>query len=199
MAEDGSLESIERHGLLSTTALLDLYGVRGEERYAVESCRRPGMVRLVHPEHGVAWVRDNKPMQEKTLSKCLVGITPRQWYETLNHRVFFWVDEQRLMKLLNAKAYRGRSHLVLELDTAKLIKRHAQHVTLSGINSGATFPLGPVERGSHTFECIADFPEDKKVVEFTVDHAVPDVVDFVLSVTRWQGGEKVGVVREKRP
>lgn len=157
------------------------------------------MVRLFHPEHGVAWVRDNKPMQEKTLMKCLVGMAPREWYETLNRRVFFWVDEQRLMKLLNAKAYRERPHLVLEIDTAGLLQRHARRVTLSGINSGATFPLGPVQRGSHTFESIADFPEDKKVVELTVDHAVPDAADFVLSVSRWRGGEKVGVVSEECP
>ena len=32
MAECGSWPSIRRHGLLSTSALLDLYGVQGAER-----------------------------------------------------------------------------------------------------------------------------------------------------------------------
>jgi hypothetical protein len=60
-------------------------------------------------------------------------MTPREWYETLNRRVFFWVDRKRLVKLLGARAYRDRPHLVLELDTSGL-RRHAADVTLSAIN-----------------------------------------------------------------
>jgi hypothetical protein len=52
-------------------------------------------------------------------------MTPREWYESLNRRVFFWVDRRRLIKLLGARAYRNRPHLVLELDTAELLRRHA--------------------------------------------------------------------------
>lgn len=52
MAEDGSWESIKRLGLLSTTALLDKFGV--EERFAIESARRPEIVRVEHPEYGCA-------------------------------------------------------------------------------------------------------------------------------------------------
>ena len=36
MAEDGSFESIFKHGLMSTSALLDLYGIDGDERTALE-------------------------------------------------------------------------------------------------------------------------------------------------------------------
>ena len=36
MAEDGSLTSIQAHGLLSTTALLDLYEIGGPVRAAIE-------------------------------------------------------------------------------------------------------------------------------------------------------------------
>ena len=67
MAEDGSWESIRERGLLSTTALLDLFGVDGERRQAIESARRPEMVAVEHPKLGTALVRDNKPMQEKAL------------------------------------------------------------------------------------------------------------------------------------
>ena len=194
MAEDGSLQSIKERGLLSTSALLDLFEIEGEERLAIESARRPEIVQLMHPERGVALVRDNKPMQEKSLEKCLHGMTPREWYEHLNRRVFFWLEWERLLKLLGARAYRDRPHLVLEVDTAKLLERHVDRVTLSPINSGATFAMNPAPRGPDTFRRIADHPEERPVVELAVDHAVPDVADFVLSTSQWQGTEKLGEV-----
>ena len=45
MAEDGSFDSVLKHGLLSTSALLDLYGMKGEERRKLERMRRPELVR----------------------------------------------------------------------------------------------------------------------------------------------------------
>jgi hypothetical protein len=191
MAEDRSWESIRRLGLLSTSALLDRFGIEGEERFAIESARRPEIVRIEHPEHGVALVHDNKPMQEKSLEKCLYGMTPREWYELLNRRVFFWVEWKRLLKLLGARANKDRPHLVLEVETAELLDRHIERVTLSPINSGATFPLGPAPRGSDTFRRIADHPKGKPVVELAVDYAVPDVTDLTVSVSRWHGVEKL--------
>jgi hypothetical protein len=194
MAEDGSLQSIKKRGLLSTSALLDLFEIEGEERLAIESARRPEIVQLMHPEQGVALVRDNKPMQEKSLERCLRGMTPREWYEHLNRRVFFWVDRKRLLKLLGARAYRDRPHLVLEVDTAKLLERHADRVALSPINSGATFAMNPAPRGPDTFRYIADHPDDRPVVELAMDYAVPDLASLTISVSRWHGAEKLGEI-----
>ena len=189
MAEDGSWESIRHIGLLSTSALLDRFGIEGEQRHAIESCLRPEIVSIEHPKLGVALVRDNKPMQEIVLRRCLLGMEPREWYEHLNRRVFFWVERKRLLKLLGARAYRDRPHLVLEVDTAELLRRHAERVTLSPINSGATFAMNPALRGPETFRHIADHLEGKPVVELAVDYAVLDIADFVLSVSRWHGAE----------
>jgi hypothetical protein len=191
MAEDESWESIRRHGLLSTSALLDRFEVEGEERFAIESARRPEIVRVEHPEHGVALVRDNKPMQENALERSLVDMTPREWYEHLNRRVFFWVEWKRLLKLLGARAYRDRPHLVLEVDTAALLERHAERVSLSPINSGATFALGPAPRGPDTFRRIADHPSGKPIVELSVDYAVSDIAEFTLRVRRWRGTKEL--------
>lgn len=191
MAEDGSWESIRRHGLLSTSALLDRFEIEGEERYAIESVRRPEITSIQHPEHGTALIRDNKPMQEKSLERCLVGMTPLEWYEHLNRRVFFWVEWKRLLGLLGARTYRDRPHLVLEVDTAKLLDRHTDRVTLSPINSGATFAMSPAPRGPDTFRRVTNHPEDKPIVELSVDYAVPDIADFVLSVSRWHGAERL--------
>lgn len=41
MAERGSWPSIARHGLLSTSALLDLFAVAGPDRAKSEAARRP--------------------------------------------------------------------------------------------------------------------------------------------------------------
>lgn len=194
MAESGSWEGIRERGLLSTTALLDLFEIEGQERFAVESARRPGIVELKHPKHGVALVRDNKPMQEKSLERCLHGMSPRDWYEQLNRRVFFWVEWKRLLKLLGARAYRDRPHLVLEVDTAELLERHAGRVTLSPINSGATFAMNPAPRGPDTFRRIADHPAGHPIVELAVDYAVPDIARSTVSVSRWHGAEMLGEV-----
>ncbi len=191
MAEDGSWESIHRLGLLSTSALLDRFEVQGERRYAIESMRRPEIVSLEHLELGTALVRDNKPMQEKVLGRCLYGMTPGEWYEHLNRRVFFWVERERLLRLLGARAYRDRAHLVLEVDAAALLRRHADRVALSPINSGATFAMNPAPRGSDTFRRIADHPEGRPIVELAVDYAVLDIADFTISVSRWYGAEKL--------
>lgn len=90
MVEDGSWEGIRGLGLLSTSALLDKFEVGGALRLRNESARRPRMGAVEHPEHGRALIRDNKPMQGTVLERCLAGMTPREWYETLNRRVFSW-------------------------------------------------------------------------------------------------------------
>ncbi len=64
MAEDESWASIRRIGLLSTSALLDRFGVEGERPYDIESRRRPEIVEMDHSLLGTALVRDNEPMQE---------------------------------------------------------------------------------------------------------------------------------------
>ena len=136
-------------------------------------------------------------MQEKALEKSLSGFTAREWYETLNRRVFFWVEWKRLQKLLGARAYRDRPHLVLEVDTAKLLERHAGRVTLSPINSGATFPMNPAPRGPETFRHIAEHDPAKPIVELSVDYAVPNTQELTLSVSRWHGTEKLEVLLKR--
>jgi hypothetical protein len=87
MAEDGSFESIKKHGLLSTSALLNLYEIQGDERVALESCRRPESVTISKDGFPSAIVRDQKPMTESALKKCLAtDVTPKQWFEILNDR-----------------------------------------------------------------------------------------------------------------
>lgn len=191
MAEDGSWESIRKHGLLSTTALLDLFGINGAERAAIESERRPKSIKIEADGLGSVTIRDNIPLTASALEKCLTpGITPREWFELLNGRSFFWLSRERLRTLLNARAYRGRPQTVLTVDTAKLLAAHRDRIELSPINSGATL-YNPQKRGNETFQKIADYPFDERrrtrkptaaVVELVVPGGVPDIKNHLVAV-----------------
>ncbi len=207
MAERGSWPSIRQHGLLSTSALLDLYGVQGARRMAIEGCRRPEGVTVEHPTLRPALIRDQKPMDDAGLRMCLLdGLTPEDWYRCLNNRVFFWLTRERLLRLLNARPYRDTEHDVIELDTASLIAAHQPAIRLSPINSGTTkpFPSTASKRGRDTFLPIAEYSyarwraqgrkAGERVVELTVEYAVPDVARLVRRVTAMRGGAVVGIV-----
>lgn len=193
MAERGTWQSIREHGLLSTSALLDMYEINGEERRRIESCRRSESVTIRHSKYGPAVIRDQKPMSESALRKCLNGMTPSQWYRLLNGKVFFWLTSDRVGRLLSARAYRGREHTVLTIDTAKLLERHRADVTLSPINSGSTV-YNPQPRDSTTFQALADYPFDawrrkrgaatKAVAELAVNYAAPAISEAVIRVER---------------
>ena len=91
MAEAAAWPSIQRHGLLSTSALLDLYEVSEPERGRIERTRRPDAVPIVHVRHGTLFINDQRPMTDASLGRALIGMTPSEWYALLNARVFFWV------------------------------------------------------------------------------------------------------------
>jgi hypothetical protein len=196
MAQLGSWPSVERHGLLSTTALLDLFEVRGDERFRIESCHRPESIAINHAVHGRAVIRDQKPMSDRSVCRALVGsgLKPADWYRELNSRVFFWLSEERLNTLMNARAYRRERHTLFVVDTMRLVERHEHRIMLSAINSGCTIPF-PHQRGLETFRRIAEYPYTRRkrnrdpIVELAVDYSVPDVRDFVTEV-REAGAEQ---------
>ena len=183
MAEDGSWPSIRRRGLLSTAALLDLYGVTGPERERIERSQRREKVRLASAELGEIVVRDQKPLPERKLATCLGdGLTPADWYALLNGRVFFWLTETRLETLLGARAYRHEPQTILRVDTASLVFRYADSTELSPINSGAVMPIAR-PRDRRTFAPLADFA-GQRPAELAVRYAIPDIASMVLRVER---------------
>lgn len=191
MTEQGSWDSIKKHGLLSTSALLDLYGIKGTDRTAIEQRRRPASVKLAAAGLAGATIRDNKPLTLAALEKSLAAdMTPQAWFELLNQRTFFWLSRKRLRILLNARAHRGRTHTVLTIDTATLLAVHRERIELSPINSGAAI-FKPVKRSRQTFQTIADFPFVERrntrspsdaVVELVVTGGIPDIAEHVVSV-----------------
>ncbi len=198
MAELKSWPSIQKHGLLSTTALLDLYNIHGKKRFTIESCIRPSSVDIYNKRYGKAVIRDQKPLSEKKLLDLLVNITPRQFYRLLNGKVFFWVRKKKLETLLNARAYRDKAHDVLTVDTEKLVKKYKDKVTLSKINSGATYYKRGI-RGRQTFQSIDDYPfqEYKKkrrenaIVELAIDYGVVDIKKYVIRVDKCDRSKRI--------
>lgn len=200
MAFEGSWPSIKQHGLLSTSALLDLYGVRGVERERIESAHRPESIRIEHPTHGTVYIRDQKPMSDGGLQRALtVGLAPVDWYRLLNRRVFFWLTRNRLETMVNARAYREIRKTIIVVDTAKLLAQKSFLVELSPINTGATKPF-PHPRGLQTFLPLDRYPyQDWRrrrrgvdpIVELTVDYAVPNIESLIISVEEMGAGRRV--------
>jgi hypothetical protein len=192
MAEAGSWPAIRRDGLLSTSALLDLYEVEAPERDAIESARRPQPVWIEHAAHGRALIRDNKPINETALRRTLVGMSESQWFRELNRRVFFWLSHERLDRLRRAQYNRGREHDILVIDTRALLESRAPQVELAHLNTGAVHRAANYPRGAGTFTSIEEYPwaarlrsaPREPIVELTVRHSVPDIADLVIEVVR---------------
>ena len=190
MAELDSWPNIQRYGLRSTSALLDLYECVGPTRVTIESQWRQTSVPLTHPTYGTAVVRDQLPMREDRLRDCLVDMTTRQWYELINGKTFFWPEETPLGWMLNAPPYKGREHAVIVVPTGALLSHHAGSVTLSPINSGSVNPARatrlPRPRGQDTFRSIRNYTT-RWVSELAVEYSVPNIADLAIRVEVRQG------------
>ena len=185
----GAWPAIERHGLLSTSALLDGMDLDPPARAAIEQTCRPRAVPLVGHPFGDVVLNDQSPMSDRALAGCLDdGLAPADWLRRLNGRVFFWADEAGLARLLGARANRGRAVLVLTLDTLALAEAYGGRMALSPINSGATIRR-PARRGLSTFTPLgtgsyAEWARLRgrrdRVLEVTVAGGVVDVGRFLV-------------------
>jgi hypothetical protein len=196
MAEVGTWPSIKANGLLSTSAVLDRFGIIGKAREVFEDEHRPTKM-TVGPGIGGVVLRDQKPMAPDRLVKALSdGTTPREWYRLLNGMVFMWARQERLHGLLGARSYRALEHDVLTIDSQRLLNSYASRAWLCHMNSGNTFPY-PQPRGKELFKRIPNYPSKKNgkpakdIVEVVIDYSVPDIRDFVVNVQRMRGDEVI--------
>ena len=193
------MDHILSHGLLSTTALLDLFEITGEERFELECRRRDKPVTKTHKEHGSAVIRDQKPMSVSKLLKCLDdGLTPPDWYKIINSMVFFWATKDRLVTFLSAPNHKDKMQTIITVDMKLLVERHYDNIRLCHINSGCTRSVEH-RRGLSTFKTIDEFdPRDYKncskreaIAEVAVIYSVPDIKDLIVSVDHVRGPESV--------
>jgi hypothetical protein len=199
LAEEANFPSIQRYGLLSANALLDLAGIQGEERIRLEQRQRYVHIKLPNG----AYLRDQKPMPPQALARCLTGMEPADWYRLINSKVFFWLDPDRLNR--QRRACEPRPQVVLVVDTGRLLDRYAERVSLSPFNTGNA-RRKPAPRGQSTFVPYASWSElgwedeaaglrtrprlrSHRPVELTVDGAVPDIMNLVVRVCQLGSGE----------
>ena len=176
MAEDGSWPSIRDHGLHSSSRLLDRYGVEGSRRYRLETRRRPASVALEANGLPRAVIRDQLPMTDGALERCLQGgLAPPDWYKTLNGKTFLWATRERVDRLLGARAYRDRPQEIMTIDSRSFLARYADRVQLCAINSGSTL-FKPQPRGPGTFKSITQFPYEALAARRGPRGAVVEVI-----------------------
>lgn len=189
MAEVANWEGIRERGLLSTSALLDLYGYSGERRERLESRHRPELETIKAPGLPPAVLRDQKVLEPKDLAPLLVGVTVEEWYRLLNSKVFFWASWFRLEFLLGALSYRGKPHVVISVDMKSLVDSCATRITLTDMNTGSARRRrnGPApKRGRETFRTIEAFPIADEVMEVAVESQVPDILSVSLKAEIWK-------------
>ncbi len=199
LAEAANWPSIQRDGLHSASALLDLAGLAGADRARLERTQRPDHTELP----GGAQLRDQRPMPAGVLAGCLVGMSPAEWYALVNAHVFFWLDPDRLNR--QRAACKLRPQVVLVVDAAELVAAHAGRVALTPINTGNA-RRRPARRGVATFVPYAQWlragwaseaaglgtpprARSHPPAELTVAGAVPDVARFVVRVRELAPGE----------
>jgi hypothetical protein len=200
MTDASNWPSIQQHGLLSTSRLLNLAGLDGDERYDLERRQRLRALRLPNG----ALIRDQLPMSPAALSVCLAsGLAPEDWYLELNRRVFFWLDRGRLNR--HRHACDSSPQIVLIVDAHHLLSGYLEQAALTPFNTGNA-RRRPARRGRETFVPFDKWkesgwsweaaalrtplrPSSHPPVELAITDAVKDVLDFVVEVRRLDPGE----------
>jgi hypothetical protein len=192
MADKRNWDGIVKHGLLSTSAILDLYEYKGIKRFQIESQIRSSEFQISHLKHGSAIIRDQDPMVDRpsegmSLEKCLVNLTTQEWFEFLNKRTFFWASIKGLEFMLKARLYRATSHYVFIVDTEKLLRKYQQGVLLTDMNTGSLWRMK--RRSFNTFVPLSRYSKMQWVNEVTIEYSVPDIFDFTDTVKeqKYQG------------
>jgi hypothetical protein len=198
VAPDGAWSAIERHGLLSTAALVTRWGVRqGAPQAAILTRRRAESIELTHPDYGTAVIRHQKALHESSLAGALEDLSPGEWYAMLNDRVFFFLQRTRLDELLAARLYRDDAHTVITVDTRSLVSAHEHDIELTRVNTGFAQRFSAEPRGRDSFESIEEFAHPTRahastkvtdVAELAVRRGVRDITKHVTRVERVRDG-----------
>ena len=183
-AGSGAWPSIRDRGLLSVTAMLDVFAVKAHERAAYESAQRTRTMEIPPGIAGTIALRDQRAIPPDRLAKALNdGSTPEDWYRLINAKVFFWAEESRLYRWLDAREQRRAAYDVLTLDTRRVADVYHDTLWLCHMNSGSTWPT-PHTRGVDVFQRLPGYPALQAVVEVAIDYSMPEVANYVIGLRR---------------
>ena len=174
VTEQSAWSSIFARGLLSASALLDLYGIHGADRIPMEAQPRSRSVVLAGPGLPDVTLRDQKPLLPLRDQHLDGGMTVADWCRELNQRVYLFTAEEDAARLL--RAYPGQR--MFTIRSADMLARNAARVRVSGINTGYAMRR-PARRGPSTSVPLQDLPIGR-IKEFTVLHSIPDFADLVI-------------------
>lgn len=199
LVDAGNWPSIQKLGLMSAAQLM---ATSGEASDNTPRHHRPAAQRLAS---GVL-IRNQKPMPPAALARCLKsGLKPEDWYELVNSKVFFWLDIQRLNR--QRQACKDAPQIALVIDAARLLSRYSTVATVTPINTGnamrAAAPRNrttfvPYERwikdgwAPEKIPGAPQRPPNHRPVELTVDGAVPDIMEFLVSAVPLRADEGLG-------
>lgn len=140
--------------LLSTELIVNQSNLNEEEKNTILRNRRP-----VHTQifiNGYSYfLRDQRPISAKNLSKCLTnGWTVSDFLYHLNRRVFFWPTISRLLS--HYGRYAHENPIIIKVSSSSMLALN-EHAEFCRLNSGATRSSSylngaPPERGEETFQ-----------------------------------------------
>jgi len=172
---------IERHGLLPVSKLAEM-STMPDGGAPILRRRRNTPLRLPIAG-GEAWVRDQGPIREQMLTRCLRGIPLEEWYAMLNERVFFFVRRADERKLCNA--YRTMDQCLVRIDGTALVNEYGRSAFVSRFNSGSVPRSPAIPRGPEIYVSASEVGRSirpREIRELTIVGGVPNLADFVLSV-----------------
>jgi hypothetical protein len=180
---------IQRDGLFSTDALIARAGLSGKHAEPFRTYRSQSM-----QLPSGAWIRDQRPMAPAALARCLdPDLDADAWYALVNAKVFFWLSSARLDR--HRAACGARPQIVLVIDLPGLLARHGARACVTPFNVGNARRRA-ASRGRRTFVPLESWLATRWAAEarpgyaarspshppaeLTVDHAVADLMDFVV-------------------
>src|SRR5262249_13267023 len=145
-----------------TSTILDQCAIDGKRRDSLERQKRECKTSVTHPILGTVILRDQKPLIVSKLKPRLTDCSIEEWFQMLNNRVFFWPTQERLVTFMSAREYTGKRHLVLTVDTLRLVQDYQDKITLTPMNTGNTQPIAH-KRGVETFSRMKDYPFQERL------------------------------------
>jgi hypothetical protein len=199
LAQANNWTSIQKHGLMSTIAMLELAKLEQSHGKTIATRLRPECITLPTGQE----IRDQRPMNEKALRDCLRNIDLEDWIVLLNSKVFFWCNKRGLQAM--RAAYLQQEQIALTIDTENLLLRHSESVQLTPINTGNT-RRAPAPRGRETFvpyftwlqtgwqteSVLRTKPRklDPEPVELVVHRAVPEILQCIVAIRILHPGDQ---------